>query len=59
MKLGFFPKLALDAIRKNKRMYMPYLLTCIGMVSMTYIIAFLQRSPIVRQMRGGANFRCV
>ena len=57
MKLGFFPKLALDAIRKNKRMYMPYLLTCIGMVSMTYIIAFLQRSPIVRQMRGGANFQ--
>ena len=57
MKLGFFPKLALDAIRKNKRMYAPYLLTCIGMVAMTYIIAFLQRSPIVRQMRGGANFQ--
>ena len=45
MKLGFFPKLALDAIRKNKRMYAPYLLTCIGMVAMTYIIAFCSAAP--------------
>ena len=41
MKAGFYPKLALDGIRKNKRLYLPYLLTCIGMVAMYYIVLFL------------------
>ena len=25
MKLGFYPKLALSGMRKNKRMYVPYM----------------------------------
>lgn len=44
MKCGFYPKLAFDGIRKNKRLYIPYILTCIGMVVMYYIIVFLQGS---------------
>ena len=38
MKLGFYPRLALDGIRKNKRLYVPYLLTCVGMMMMFYIV---------------------
>ena len=41
MKTFFYPKLAWDGIRKNKRMVFPYLLTCICMISMFYILAFL------------------
>lgn len=52
MKSGFYPRLAFDGIRKNKRMYLPYILTCVGMVMMYYIIAFLQRSEAVSQMHG-------
>lgn len=53
MKFGFFPKLAWVGIRKNKRLYTPYILTCAGMVMMFYIIAFLSASRVLRQMSGG------
>lgn len=41
MKHGFFAKLAWMGIRKNKRLYVPYILTCIAMVAMLYIMLFL------------------
>ncbi|MCH5333067.1 MAG: ABC transporter permease [Agathobacter sp.] len=53
MRIGFYPKLALDGIRKNKRMYPPYILTCIGMVMMTYILAYLRTAEAVAALRGG------
>ena len=43
MKAGFYPQLAVDGIRKNKRLYVPYLLTCAGMVMMFYTNSFLMR----------------
>lgn len=43
MKKGFYPKLAFSGIRKNKKLYIPYLLTCIGMIVMFYIITFLSQ----------------
>lgn len=52
MSAGFYPKLALDGIRKNKRMYIPYILTCIGMVMMYYIVSFLQYSDAISYVRG-------
>ncbi len=64
MKSGFYPKLAWDGIRKNKRLYLPYILTCIGMVMMHYIIIFLVDCPTVKAMTGGEtiagilNFGC-
>lgn len=54
MKFGFFPKLAWVGIRKNKRLYTPYILTCSGMVMMFYIITFLNASSVLKQMSGGA-----
>ncbi len=54
MKQGFYLKLALDGMRKNKRLYLPYLLTCAGMVMMFYILSSLSYSPLMETMRGGS-----
>ena len=40
MKKFFYPRLAFDGIRKNKRLYLPYILTQIGMIMMYYIVIF-------------------
>ena len=53
MKRMFYPKLALDGIRKNKRLYFPYILTCVGMVMMFYIIHYLAAMPVLNAMAGG------
>lgn len=42
MKKFFYPRLAFDGIRKNKRLYLPYILTQIGMIMMYYIVIFLR-----------------
>lgn len=55
MKRGFYPKLAWDGIRKNKRIYLPYILTCSGMVMMFYIIHHLAAMPALEQMSGGSS----
>lgn len=47
MKIGFYPKLAAIGIRKNKRMFIPFILTCTGMVMMFYIIMFLSVSDVI------------
>lgn len=52
MKFLFYPKLALDGIRKNKRMYLPYFFTCAGMVMMYYIVTFLLYDELLSAMRG-------
>ena len=53
MSAGFYPKLALSGIKKNSRLYTPYILTCTGMVLMYYIISALSMSPTVAALRGG------
>ncbi len=57
MKASFFPALALDSIRKNRRLYLPYFLTCAGMVMMEYIITYLQFSETLGAMRGSSSIR--
>ena len=53
MKMTFYPKLAWEGIRKNKRLYTPYILTCSGMVMMFYIIHYLAAMPDLKEMPGG------
>ena len=53
MKRGFYSKLALDGMKKNKKLYIPYLLTCASMVTMFYILYGLAMSPLMETMRGG------
>ncbi len=54
MKIGFYPRLAWDGIGKNKRLYIPYILTGCVMVMMYYIISFLSESPAIKTMKGGS-----
>ena len=53
-KIDFYPRLAWDGIRKNKRLYLPYILTCAGMVMMFYIIHHLAAMPALDGMAGGS-----
>lgn len=57
MKLNFYPKLAWDGIRKNKQLYIPYILTCMGMVMMFYIIHHLAAMEALDYMSGGGSTR--
>lgn len=52
MKLNIYPQLAINSIRKNKKLYAPYILTCSGMVMMFYIMAFLAQGKAVKSMVG-------
>ena len=53
MNAGFYPKLAWNGIRKNKKLYLPYLLTCTGMITIFYILAFLSENRATAGMRAG------
>ena len=52
---GFYTRLAWQGMCKNGRVYLPYILTCIGMVMMYYIVCALQNSTAVETMRGGGT----
>lgn len=54
MREFFYPKLAINGIKKNKRLYFPYILTGSVMIMMYYILAYLAKSPILIQMKGGS-----
>lgn len=54
MKKSFYPRLAGDAIRKNKRMYFPYILTGSVMVMMFYILMSMLDSPDLENIHGGS-----
>ena len=59
MKRGFYLRLALEGMRKNRRLYLPYLLTCAGMAAMFYILTGLARSPAMRTVRGGSTMMII
>ena len=59
MKTLFFPRLAINGIKNNKKLYFPYILSCIGMVMMFYIIHSLSYSPLLREVRGGSSIEAV
>ena len=49
-----YPKLAVNGIKKNRRIYLTYILTCAGMIMMYYILSYLTESPALSQMAGGS-----
>lgn len=55
MRLGFYRRLAWTGIRQNKKMYLPYILACIGVVMVCYIVSFLGLSPVLKEMPGGGS----
>lgn len=55
MKTLFYPRLAANGIKKNKRLYLPYILTCVAMVMMMYITTYLARSESIANTYRGVN----
>ena len=53
MKGGFYIRLAKDGILKNRKLYFPYMVTCICMVMMFYIVYYLGICADFTQVRGG------
>ena len=43
--MSLYARLAWDGIRKNKRLYLPYILTCVGMVMTHYMMSERRRVP--------------
>ena len=56
MKLYFH--LAWDGIRKNRRLYVPYLLTGVGAAALFYILLALANGPVA-QMNGGDSLSLI
>ena len=55
MKKALYARLAWTGMVKNKRLYLPYLLSCGGMVLMFYILMGLSGSPVLEDMTGGGS----
>ena len=55
MRISLYSRLAWDGIRKNKKLYVPYILTGAVMVMMYYILSYLIESPTLENMVGGST----
>ena len=59
MRRGVYRTLAWTGVRNNRKLYVPYLLTCAGMVMMCYIVSFLAGNPTIGEMRGGETIQSI
>ena len=59
MRGGFYIRLAATGISKNKKLYYPYILTCICMVMMFYIVCYLAVGADFQKVYGGGTGRVV
>lgn len=59
MKGLLYFRLACSGIRKNRKLYVPYLLTVIGMVMMSQIMQSLSYSPALHAMKGGSQMEMI
>lgn len=53
MSKFFYVKLALTNIVKNRKTYLPFILTCIGTIAMFYIMHFISSNTGLERMSGG------
>lgn len=52
-----YPKLAINNIKKNSKIYIPYILTCIITISMFYVIFELANNPGIRELPGASGIQ--
>ena len=57
MKGGLYIRLAASGISKNRKLYFPYLTTCICMVMMFYIVTFLAGSRNLKNLPGAETLQ--
>ena len=55
MKTLFYPRLAWDGLKKNRQLSRPYLLTCVCMVAVFYILSFLASKEVLALIPRGKN----
>lgn len=55
MRRGFFLRLAFINIKKNKEIFLPYMITGIVCVAMLYMMLFIKRSTSLENMLGGSD----
>lgn len=55
MRIGFYPKLAASNMKKNRKTYFPYMLTCILTIAMFYVFKSLALNPGIEKMFGGST----
>ena len=59
MKLDFYPRIALTSIKSNKKLYYPYLLTCVMIVMMFYIMCYVTSSKTISQLTAGQQLQLI
>lgn len=57
--MAFFPKLAWNNISKNKKIYLPYMLTSSGIIMMFYIVFHLNQDPEVTTFQSGTTLQFI
>lgn len=55
MSKMLFPKMAVSNIRKNNKLYVPYIITAISTVMMFFMNISIVKNKNVAAMRGGQN----
>ena len=57
MQIGFYPRMAVSGMRKNGRLYLPYIAACILMVAVFYIMHLLGYSDMLENFAGVGTAR--
>ncbi len=59
MKRSLYPRLAWTGIVKNKVLYLPYIVSCIGSVAVLHVLQCLSYSTLLKEMRGGRSTEAI
>lgn len=53
MNKSYYPKLAASNLKKNKQVYLPYMIACTAAITMFFILQSLAKNACLLSMRGG------
>ena len=59
MNKKLYPRLAAMNLRKNAKLYTPYIFTCIGTVMLYYVISALSKSTALENISGGSVLKSI
>ena len=57
MSKGFYVRLSFNNLKKNRKIYIPYILTCIITITMFYMIHSLSVNESIAAMHGGSTIQ--
>lgn len=59
MNKGFFTKLAITNIKNNLKLFMPYILMNIGIITLFFIMNAISQNPGLMEMSGGRDLKLI